>query len=82
MDSYITASNTSVRTFRTFITEVMNEEDGKDNQVIRTKKVSIIESVPVANKKVKTVEDVDRVITAIKQKLLRELEDNDELNLY
>ena len=82
MDSYITASSTSVRTFRSFITQVMNEGTGGDIPVIRTKKVSIIDSIPVANKKVKTTEDVDRVVTAIKQKLLRELEDNDELNLY
>lgn len=82
MDSYITASNTSVRTFRSFITQIMNEGDGQDIPIIRTKRVSVIDSIPVANKKVKTADDVDRVVAAIKQKLLRELEDNDELNLY
>lgn len=83
MDSYITASNNSVRNFRSFITTVINEGNGGTSVVtLRTKKVSVIDSIPVANKKVKTKEDVDRVVAAIKERLLKELDDNDELNLY
>ena len=82
MDSYITASGNSVSTFRSFISQVLSESNGPVITTVRAKKVSVIDSIPVANKKVKTAEDVDRVVNAIKQKLLKELEDNDELTLY
>ena len=78
MDSYLNASNNSVRDFRRFLAGVMNE--GMVTSV-RSKRVRVIDCVPVANKKIKTVADVDKVVTEIKQKLLNELNDNDEINL-
>lgn len=78
MDSYITASSGTVRSFRQFIAKIMVEGS---EIVSRSKKISIIDCIPVANKKVASAEDVDKVIAAIKNKLLSELKENDELNL-
>ena len=35
----------------------------------------------MANKKIKSADDVEKVLTAIKDKLLKELGDSDEINL-
>lgn len=79
MDSYITASSSSVSGFRKFITSVMNE--GTPTPV-RSKRISIIECVPAANKKVTSADDVEKVLDAIRAKLLAELESNDEVDLH
>ena len=78
MDSYLTASGNSVSSFRRFIGQVMAEGGSKP---VRSKRVSIINLVPVANKKVTSAADVDKVLDAIRTRLLAELKDNDELNL-
>lgn len=78
MDSYITASSNSVSSFRKFVGQVLSEGAVKP---VRSKKVSIIDCIPVANKKVTSEVDVDKVLEAIRKKLLAELKDNDELNL-
>ena len=54
--------------------------EGNDHSV-RAKRVHIIDYVPTVNKKVKTVADVDVVLGAIREKLLAELENNDEIDL-
>ena len=64
--------------FRRFITSVMGE--GTDTPV-RAKRVRIIDYVPTVNKKIKTASDVDVVLNAIREKLLAELENNDEIDL-
>ena len=78
MDSYISASNNSVSNFRDFISVIMNESAPTP---VRSKRVSIIDCIPVANKKVASEADIDKVLGVIKAKLLSELKDNDELNL-
>lgn len=78
MDSYVTASANTVNDFRRFITNVMNE-GGEPS--VRTKHVRIIDYVPTVNKKVASTDDVDRVVDAIRQKLLAELNDYDEIDL-
>ena len=78
MDSYVTASANNLSGFRRFITAVMIE--GSDIPV-RAKRVRIIDYVPTVNKKIKTAADVDVVLNAIRQKLLAELENNDEIDL-
>lgn len=78
MDSYINASGNSVSIFRRFIGQVLSE--GKSTPV-RSKKVSVIDCIPVANKKITSAEDVEKVLEAIKKRLLSELNDNDELTL-
>ena len=77
MDSYLTASGNSVSSFRRFIGQVMNE----GGKAVRSKRVTIIDLVPVANKKVTSEADVDKVLDAIRTRLLAELKENDELNL-
>jgi hypothetical protein len=78
MDSYVTASANNLSGFRRFITSVMSE--GTDTPV-RAKRVRIIDYVPTVNKKIKTAADVDVVLNAIREKLLAELENNDEIDL-
>ena len=78
MDSYVTASAGTVSGFRRFITDVMNE-GGEPS--VRTKHIRIIECVPTVNKKITSRDDVEKVVDAIRQKLLSELEGNDEIDL-
>ena len=78
MDSYVTASADILSGFRGFIASVMSE--GHENPV-RAKRVRIIDYVPTVNKKIKTASDVDTVLNAIREKLLAELENNDEIDL-
>jgi hypothetical protein len=78
MDSYVTASSNTVSGFRRFITSVMSE--GGETP-IRTKHVRIIECVPTVNKKITTTDDIEKVVDAIRQKLLAELDGNDEIDL-
>ena len=79
IDSYITASNKSISDFRKFILSVMNA--CTTNQV-RSKHISIIECIPEASKKVTSKNDVEKVLDAIRTKLLAELENNDEVDLH
>ena len=60
------------------IAKVLAEGNGK---AVRSKRVSVIDCIPVANKKVASADDVDKVVNAIRTKLLAELKENDELNL-
>ena len=78
MDSYVTASANTVNNFRRFITSVMNE-GGEPS--VRTKHVRIIDCVPTVNKKIASTDDVDRVVDAIRQKLLADLDEYDEIDL-
>ena len=78
MDSYVTASANNLSGFRCFISTIMSE--GNDHSV-RAKRVRIIDYVPTVNKKVKTAADVDVVLNAIRERLLAELENNDEIDL-
>ena len=79
MDSYITASSSSVSGFRKCITSILSE--GAPTPV-RSKRISIIECVPAASKKVTSADDIEKVLDAIRTKLLAELENNDEVNLH
>lgn len=78
MDSYITASGNSVASFRRFVGQILSEGGSTP---VRSKKVTVIDCIPVANKKITSAEDVNKVLEAIKKKLLSELKDNDELTL-
>ena len=78
MDSYVTASANNLLGFRHFISTVMSEDSGKQ---VRAKRINIIDCIPTVNKKIKTASDVDIVLSAIREKLLVELENNDEIDL-
>ena len=49
---------------------------------VRSKRLSIIDCVPAASKKVTSAEDVEKVLDAIRTRLLSELERNDEVDLH
>ena len=78
IEAYITSSHSQFEKFREFIATAIIDGT-KPN--IRSKRVKIIECVPVANKKIKSADDVEKVLAAIKDKLLKELGDSDEINL-
>ena len=78
IDSYITASASTLNRFKAFIQNIMSE--GKD-QEIKSKRIRVIDCIPVTKKKVSSPAEIDVVIDLIKQKLLAELENNDEIHL-
>ena len=78
IEAYITSSHSQFEKFREVIATAII--DGTKPNT-RSKRVKIIECVPVANKKIKSADDVDKVLAAIKDKLLKELGDSDEINL-
>ena len=78
IDSYVTASSNTVSNFRQFISAIMNE--GSKVQV-KSKRVRIIDCVPTASKKITSADDVEKVVDAIRTKLMAELDGNDEIDL-
>ena len=51
------------------------------NKVKKTKHIKLSSLVPVANKKITTKADIDKVVDDIKKHLLEELETIDEINI-
>ena len=86
MDSYITASANAISNFRSMITLVLNERDdepyNEDDPPVHSKQVSIANLISVVNRRIASAEDVDKVLAEIRSRLLAELKDSDELNLY
>ena len=88
MDAFITASANAVQNFRGLVAQVLNErdddttDDGGNDTIVRSRQVSIANLVSVANRRVSSAEDVDKVVAEIRSRLLAELKDGDELNLY
>ena len=80
MDSYISSSSKTVENFRKFIAQLMSAGGGATPP--RSKSVSVINCIPIANKKIRNEADIDKVVSEIRNKLLSELKDTDELNLY
>ena len=79
IDAYTGASARNVTGFQTFIETLLAEQRG--TPVVRSKRVRVISCIPVANKRITSSDDVEKVVDAIRTKLLAELEENDELNL-
>jgi hypothetical protein len=77
LDQYLTSSSSNVEGFKTLIASLIAKSPtGK-----KTKNIRISSLIPVANKKITSSQDVDKVIENIKKQLLMELSNNDELNL-
>ncbi len=92
LDTYdrITSSQnkaqSEVDTFRQKLIEFLNDDSKEDNgdesaPEIRKTRISASKLIPVANRKVKTKEDVDRLLNNIKENLLQLLEDNQEIDI-
>ena len=83
MDAYITSSQDALWRFKEFISIIITEKrtDSESEKPVRSKRVKVIECVPVANKKIKTKDDIEKVVSTIRERLLSELVDNDEINL-
>lgn len=78
MDSYVTASANNLSGFRTFISVVLSEGGGSP---VRSKRVRIIDYVPAVSRKVKIASDIDGVLDIIREKIIADLKDNDEIDL-
>lgn len=78
LDSYAAAGASTLKNVREFIANVIKDEE---KPTVRTKHVRIIDCVPTVNKKVTSADDIEKVVGAIRQKLLEELRGNDEIEI-
>lgn len=78
LDSYITASSNTLRIFKAFIANIMSEGHGEEK---KSKRIRVIDCIPMAKKKISSSKDIDAVVDLIKERLLLELENNDEIDL-
>ena len=78
LDSYITASSKTVDEFRNFVNGIVNSNPEPKTH---SKLVKLIDCVPVANKTVSSQADIEKVVDAIRGRLLKELQGNDELRM-
>ncbi len=78
MDSYVTASANNLSGFRNYISSVITEGNKK---TVKSKRVRIVDCIPTVDKKISSKDDIEKVLGVIREKLLAELADNDELNL-
>jgi len=81
VDSYVSASINNVTKFRNKIMSLMNIGTGQGPEPSRGKRISLSKSISVANKKVSSKADIEKVITEIRMKLEKELEDVDYLEI-
>jgi hypothetical protein len=82
MDSYAYSSTQQVTGCRNKVTQILSETSAGDPQPRKvTRRIRINDIVPVANKKIKNEADIQKVIDAIKNRLLNELKDADEIDL-
>lgn len=77
LDQYITSSSSNVEGVKRLIANLLAVSvPGK-----KTKNIKLSSLVPVANKKITSSSDVDKVVEEIKKHLLDELTDTDEINI-
>jgi len=77
LDQFMTSSTNNLEGFRRFIqTLFIKNEPGR-----KTKHIKLSSLVPVANKKITTLEDINKVVTDIKDRLQEELKDTDEISI-
>lgn len=81
MDSYVAASTNTVSEFRRFITNVTSVVRDADRKNIRIKTIRILDCIPTVNKMIHSSEDIEKVVSAIRDRLTAELKKNDEINL-
>ncbi len=77
LEQYIVSSNSNVEGFKRFILSLLVKTDPEK----RVKRLRLSELIPVANKRILTEQDIDRVMGYIKKRLLAELEDTDEISI-
>ena len=88
IDSYVLTSQDQVGKFKKFVAQVLAEvehtsegENVSPTPPVRRKSVRVIDCVPTVKKKVKTQEDIDAVLSYIKDELEKALANSDELDL-
>jgi len=77
LDQYITSSNGNVEGLRRLIKSLITKHE--PDRKIKTIKLSSL--VPIANKRITSKEDVNKVVEDIKKRLLEELTDTDEISI-
>lgn len=82
LDSYIIASKNALTAFKSFISDVLNENDGgHDEEPPKLKEVRIIDYVPSLNRRIKTTDAIETLLGLLHENLLNDLKDNDEILL-
>lgn len=77
VDQFMTSSTNNLEGFRRFIqTLLVTNETGR-----KTKHIKLSSLVPVANKKITSQEDINKVVSDIKLRLQEELNDTDEISI-
>jgi hypothetical protein len=77
LDQYITSSTNNVEGFKRFVKSLFIEQiPGK-----KTKAIKLSNLIPIANKKITSKEDIEKIVSTIKSRLIDELTDTDEINI-
>ena len=79
LDAYITSGQSSLTNFKEFIAHIISEKT--PGVAKRSKRIKVIECIPVANKKIRSRGDIEKVLASIREKLESELNENDEIDL-
>lgn len=77
LDQYMTSSTSNLDGFRRLIQSLL----APSTPGRRTKHIKLSSLVPVANKKITTHEDINKVVADIKERLEEELKDTDEISI-
>ena len=79
LDTYKSASERDLREFKLLIQGMINNQDmGVE---VKRSFIKIASLIPIANKKIKTKEDIENVLNKIRTKLIEELNNVDEIDL-
>lgn len=78
LDQYMNSSNSNVEGFRHLISSLLRASSAGD---VKAKRIELKTLVPVANKKIKTEYDVNKVVEVIRKRLIKELSDFDEIDV-
>lgn len=77
LDQFITSSASNVEGFKRLVVSLLTKvEPGK-----KTKIIKLASLVPVANKKITSTSDIDKIVEDIKKGLVEELKDTDEIDI-
>lgn len=79
LDTYKTASSRDLREYKQFIQRIINSQT--DDKPVNSKYIKLSSIIPIANKKIKTKDDINYVIEKIKSRLITELNSADEIDL-
>ncbi len=84
LDSYKNASDRELDAVKRYISDILSRpttSQGEDEPAKKIKRIKLSSMISVANKKIKTKDDVKKVLTEIEKNLLEALADVDEIDV-